>query len=93
MIDSKISNVQNASDALCNWIIELLSHTCKYYGITYGELNMMLLSIGILLICSYSIGAILNNRRILLFSLYATIISFFGMIVMFGLVPLPNSMF
>ena len=50
MIDSQIINVQNTSDVICNWMIQVLSYTSKYYGISYGELNMLLLSIGILIL-------------------------------------------
>ena len=60
MIDSQVSNVQNTSDVICNWIIQVLSYTCKYYGISYGELNMLLCVIIGLLILGYFMGHLQN---------------------------------
>jgi len=93
MIDSQISNVQNTSDVICNWIIQVLSYTCKYYNISYGELNMLLLCIDILLIMLYSTGALFNNKLILRITLICTIVSFVGIIILFGMVPVPNNLF
>lgn len=93
MIDSQISNVQNTSDIVCNWIIEVLSYTCKYYNISYGELNMSLLSICILLIVLYSIGTLFNNKLILRGTLICTIALFIGINILFGMVPVPSNLF
>jgi len=93
MIDSQISNIQNTSDVICNWLIQLFSYTSKYYGISYGELNIGLLSIGILLICLYFVGSVLNKKWLLLVTSILTIFVFIGVILFFGLVPLPDEMF
>lgn len=90
MIDSQIINVQNTSDIICNWMIQVLSYTSKYYGISYGELNMLLLSIGILILFLYSIGTIFNFKFLLYVALGLTITTFFGTIFLFLTVPLPN---
>jgi hypothetical protein len=90
MIDSQISNVQNTSDVICNWIIEVLSYTCKYYNVTYGELNISLLCICALIICLYTISAIFKNKTLTNITLFLTIISMIGIGLMFCLVPLPN---
>ena len=90
MIDSQIVNVQNTSDVICNWMIQILSYTSKYYGISYGELNMLLLGIGILIIFLYSIGTVSNLKFLLYIALGLTIITLFGVVLLFMTVPLPN---
>ena len=90
MIDSQIVNVQNTSDVICNWIIQVLSYASKYYGISYGELNMLLLSIGILIIFMYSVGTIFNLKFLLYTALVLTITTFLGTIFLLLIVPLPN---
>ena len=99
MLDSKIGNVQNTSDVVCNWLIELLSHTCKYYGISYGELNMLLCVIVGLLIFGYFISSVVLHFNITLgkmlskIMMWITIIFLVSLFFIFGNVPLPNSMF
>ena len=99
MLDSKIGNVQNTSDVVCNWLIELLSHTCKYYGISYGELNILLCVIIGLLIFGYFTSSIILHFNITLgkmlskIMMWITIIFFLSLLFIFGNVPLPNSMF
>ena len=89
-MNSQIINVQNTSDVMCNWIIQVLSYTSKYYGISYGELNMLLLGIGILILFLYSIGTIFNLKFLLYIALGLTIAIFSGTIFLFLTVPLPN---
>lgn len=42
MIDSLISNPENAMDLFCNLCIRFLSSASRYLGISYGELNVFL---------------------------------------------------
>jgi hypothetical protein len=99
MLDSKISNVQNTSDVVCNWLIELLSHTCKYYGISYGELNMLLCTIVGLLILGYFTSSIFLYKNAILgirlskIMMWVTIVVTISIIIFIGIVPLPDSMF
>ena len=99
MINSLISNEQNSFDSLCNWVIELLNETSKYYNISYGQLNFLLCLVIFIIITNFMIGSFISFKKKelglkickinALITLIISCIIFIG----FGIVPLPDRMF